>query len=80
MVGETKPISKIIISMGGDDYVFEGGGGGITPGVPIPEDTVNSAAIIDGAVEMEDLNQSVKDAMVTENDRVTQEELDGFEV
>lgn len=79
-LGETKPINKLIISMDGDDYVFEGGGGSITPGVPIPEDTVNSAAIIDGAVEMEDLNQSVKDAMVTENDRVTQEELDGFEV
>lgn len=79
-LGETKPINKLIISMDGDDYVFEGSGGGITPGVPIPEDTVNSAAIIDGAVEMEDLNQSVKDAMVTENDRVTQEELDGFEV
>ena len=59
-LGEVKPINKLVIEMGGDEYVFSGGGGSITPGVPIPEDTVNSAAIIDGAVEMQDLNDSVK--------------------
>ena len=59
-LGETKPISSIIIEMGGDEYVFSGGGGGLTPGVPIPADTVDTAAIIDGAVEMQDLNDSVK--------------------
>lgn len=37
-----------------------GGGGGLTPGVPIPADTVDTDAIIDGAVEMQDLNDSVK--------------------
>lgn len=37
-----------------------GGGGGLTPGVPIPADTVDTAAIQDGAVEMQDLNDSVK--------------------
>lgn len=58
-LGETKPINQIIIEIGGDEYVFSGGGG-ITPGVPIPADTVDSNAIIDGAVEMEDLNDSVK--------------------
>jgi hypothetical protein len=37
-----------------------GGEGGLTPGVPIPADTVDTAAIQDGAVEMQDLNDSVK--------------------
>jgi hypothetical protein len=69
MVGETKPISKIIIEAGGDEYVFSGGGGGsITPGVPIPADTVDTNAIIDGAVEMQDLNQNVKDKMTNHYD------------
>ena len=59
--GETKPINKIIIEANGDEYVFEGGGGGgLTPGVPIPADTVDTNAIIDGAVEMQDLNDEVK--------------------
>lgn len=58
----------------------DGGGGSVTPGVPIPANTVNSAAIIDGSIEMEDLNQSVKDEMMTGSDRVTQDDLDGFEV
>lgn len=58
---ETKPISKIIIEIDGDEYVFAGGGGGgLTPGVPIPADTVDSAAIQDGAVQMQDLNDDVK--------------------
>ena len=35
-------------------------GGGIQPGVPIPPNTVDSAAIIDGNVEMEDLSDGVK--------------------
>ena len=55
MVGETKPINKIIIEAGGDEYVFEGGGGG-QPG----PNTVGTEQIIDGAVEMEDLNDDVK--------------------
>ena len=60
-LGETKPINKIIIEANGDEYVFEGGGGGgLTPGVPIPADTVDTNAIIDGAVEMQDLNDEVK--------------------
>lgn len=70
-LGETKPINKLVIEMGGDEYVFSGGGGGITPGVPIPEDTVNSAAIIDGAVEEQDLNDSVKDRMTVTHDSST---------
>ena len=53
-------INKLVIEIGGKDYEFAGGGGSVEPGVPIPEDTVNSAAIIDGNVEMEDLSDSVK--------------------
>ena len=71
-LGETKPISKIIIEAGGDEYVFSGGGGGsITPGVPIPADTVDTNAIIDGAVEEQDLNDSVKDRMTVTHDAST---------
>ena len=61
-LGETKPINSIIIEIGGDDYVFTGGGG-VEPGVPLPDDTVDTNAIIDGAVELEDLNTEVKDKM-----------------
>lgn len=60
---ETKKINKIILDYDGNTYEFDGGGGGggsITPGVPIPENTVNSDSIIDGSVEMEDLNEDVK--------------------
>lgn len=46
-------------------------------GAPGPE-SVGSEEIRDDSIEMEDLNQSVKDTMVTGDDRVTQEELDGF--
>lgn len=71
-LGETKPINKIVIEMGGDEYVLSGGGGGgLTPGVPIPEDTVDSAAIIDGAVEEQDLNESVKGRMTVTHDSST---------
>ena len=70
-LGETKPINKIVIEMGGDEYIFSGGGGGITPGVPIPADTVDTNAIIDGAVEEQDLNDSVKDRMTVTHDAST---------
>lgn len=35
------------------------GGGTITPGVPIPENTVDSAAIQDHTIKMEDLDPSI---------------------
>ena len=76
---ETKKLSRLTVEMGGSAYELDGGGsGGLTPGVPIPADTVDSAAIIDGAVEMEDLNEEVRDAMLTDDDRVTAEDLAGF--
>jgi len=66
MVGETKPINKIIIEAGGDEYVFEGGGGG-QPG----PDTVGTEQIIDGAVEEQDLHDDVKDRMTITHDSST---------
>ena len=58
-LGETKPMSTLIIEVGGEEYVFSGGGG-VEPGVPLPDDTVGSNAIIDGAVQEEDLHDDVK--------------------
>lgn len=57
-LGETKPINKIIIEIGGDDYVFTGGSSG-----PLPPDSVGTEQIIDDSVELEDLNTEVKDKM-----------------
>lgn len=59
---ETKPVSKLTLKLFGNSYVISDGGG-ITPGVPIPADTVDTEAIIDGAVEMQDLNDDVKKNM-----------------
>lgn len=66
-LGETKPINKLIITIDGDDYEFSGGGG-VEPGVPLPDDTVGSNAIIDGAVNEVDLNNNVKDRMTITHD------------
>lgn len=56
---EKKSLTTLTIEMDGTDYVMEGGGG-IKPGVPIPPDTVDSQAIIDGAVQMEDLSPEIE--------------------
>lgn len=78
---ETKKLSRLTVEMGQNNYELDGGGsGGLVPGVPIPRDTVDSDAIIDGSVQMVDLNDDVKDEMMTGSDRVTQADLDGFEV
>lgn len=54
---EKKMITSLTIDMDGVDYVMDGSGG--TPG----PDTVGTEQIIDGAVEMEDLNDDVKKNM-----------------
>ena len=56
---------------------FNHSGGGSSPLGP---DTVGTEQIIDGAVEMQDLNKSVKDEMITRHDHVTEEELNSFDV
>lgn len=48
-------------------------------GAPGP-DSVGTREIQDNSIEMEDLNQTVKDTMVTGDDRVTQDEIDNFNV
>lgn len=81
IMADTKKLTKLILKTGPDRGVYElCGGGSITPGVPIPEDTVDSRSIVNDTIEMEDLNQSVKDKMVTDADRVTAEELAKFNV
>ncbi len=66
-LGEKKAISTLTVEIDGAEYVMQGGGG-ITPGVPIPADTVDTNAIIDGAVELEDLNDEVKAKMTHQYD------------
>ena len=53
-----------------------GGGGGTQPG----PNTVGTKEIQDDAIMMEDLNQSVKDKMITKENRVTSDDLDNFDV
>ena len=65
-LGEEKPISKLIIEIDGDDYVFTGGGGS-QPG----PNTVGTEQLIDGAVEEEDLHDDVKDRMTVTHDAST---------
>lgn len=55
-LGETKVLNKIIIDMGGNEYVFEGGGGGSQPA----PNSVGTEELKDGAVEMQDLHDDVK--------------------
>lgn len=43
-------------------------------------DSVGTEEIKDDSIEMEDLNQKVKDTMLTGDDRVTQEDIDDFNV
>lgn len=48
-------------------------------GQPGP-DSVGTEEIKDDSIEMEDLNQSVKDTMLTGNDRVTKDDINDFKV
>ena len=61
-------INKIIIEIDGEEYEFDGGGGG-HPGPhsvghdELKGDSVGTDNIIDGAVQMEDLHDDVKGKM-----------------
>lgn len=46
----------------------------------VPPDSVGTVQIQDDAVEMEDLNQKVKDKMLTDDDRVTAQDIENFNV
>ena len=69
---EKKSLSKITFEMKKDSYEFAGD-------VPGPG-SVGTEQIQDEAVMMDDLNPEVKDSMITDGDRVTAEELAGFQV
>lgn len=45
-----------------------------------PIDSVGTKEIRNDSVEMEDLNQDVKDTMITGEDRVTPEEIENFDI
>lgn len=79
-MADTKKLTKLILETGPYRGVYDLGGSGITPGVPIPENTVDTRSIVDDTIEMQDLSQKVKDKMVTDDDRVTADELANFEV
>ena len=46
----------------------------------VPPDSVGTVQIQDDAVAMEDLNQKVKDKMLTDDDRVTAQDIENFNV
>ena len=53
-MADTKKLTKLILKTGPDRGVYDlgGEGGGVTPGVPIPENTVDSRSIVDDTIEM----------------------------
>ena len=64
---ETQKINKIVIFIDGEANEFDGGGGS----GPLPPDSVGTEQIIDGAVDEQDLNDSVKDRMTVTHDAST---------
>ena len=70
-MAEVVKIEKMTLETGGKIYEMDSSGGGITPGVPIPADTVDTNAIIDGSVQEQDLNDSVKGRMTVTHDAST---------
>ena len=56
-MADTQTFTKLIIEIDGVDYEMDAGGGGGQPG----PNTVGTEQIIDGAVQMEDLNDDLKD-------------------
>lgn len=46
----------------------------------VPPNSVGTEELKDGGVEMEDLNDDVKDTMLTSDDRVTSGDIDNFDV
>ena len=53
-------IKQLVIALGAKEYELSGGGS-LTPGESIPQDTVDSAAIKDGSIQSQDLSDEVKD-------------------
>ena len=68
--------NKVLRHIRVQQHNFEVPADGITIDT-VPPDSVGTEQIIDKSVKMEDLNQEVTDSIA---DRVTQDDLDGFEV
>lgn len=69
----TKPTSAEIVTA----QTAGSGGSGITPGVPLPENTVNSSSIQDGTVQKEDLDQDVQKGLDELNNiSITDEDIE----
>ena len=66
-MAETQTFNKLIFEISGNEYEFAGGGGGGQPG----PNTVGTEQIIDGAVEEQDLNDTVKNRMTITHDSST---------
>ena len=54
-MAETQTFNKLIVEIGGVDYEYAGGGSG-----PLGPDTVGTEQIIDGSVEMQDLDPNIE--------------------
>ena len=65
-LGETTKVSRMVLVFGNKEYELDGGGGG-QPG----PDSVNSDTIVDGSIQEQDLNDSVKDRMTITHDSTT---------
>lgn len=75
----TETINKITFEFGGREMELTGGGSGnVTPGVPIPEDTVDSKSIKNDSVDMQDLTPEVRQKLeaLDEENGVTEDELE----
>ena len=70
-------LSEVPHGMSLKEYIESVAGG--SGGQPAA-DSVGTEQIKDDSIEMQDLSSDVKDQMMTESDRVTQEELEHFEV
>ena len=55
-MAETQKINKLIIETGGVEYELDGGGGS----GPLGPDTVGTNEIVDGSIQMEDLDDDLK--------------------
>lgn len=71
-------LNNLIVNVCGKEYEFSGGGS-ITPGVPIPEDTVNSNSVLDGSLQRNDMDDDVKTGLDELNNiNLTDEDLEGI--
>lgn len=70
-------LNNLVVDVCGKEYEFSGGGGSITPGVPIPENTVNSGSVMDSSLQRDDMDDDVKAGLDELNNiNLTDEDLE----